>query len=63
MSESPKKALLTKRDTAEILGVSIRTLDRWHQAGEGPRRVYIGGGRGMYPRAALDQFIESLSEA
>lgn len=27
---------LTKRQTAELLGISIRTLERWGRAGFGP---------------------------
>ena len=34
--------LTTKEQAAEILGVSPRTLDRWHRLQMGPPRINIG---------------------
>ena len=37
----PQK-LVTKRQTAEMLAVSPRTIDRWDAAGKLPRAIRIG---------------------
>ena len=34
--------LLTEAETAALFGVARRTLQLWHQAGEGPARVKVG---------------------
>lgn len=34
---------VTRREVAEILGVSIKTLDRWALEGRGPRFRKFGG--------------------
>jgi len=34
--------LMTKKDTADFIGVSQRTLDRWHALRRGPARITIG---------------------
>lgn len=35
--------LLTRREVAELLNVSTRTLDRWREAGVGPAWMEFGG--------------------
>lgn len=37
-----KPELLTKSDTAQFIGVSERTLDRWNTLRKGPARITIG---------------------
>jgi excisionase family DNA binding protein len=34
--------LFTKSEVADLLRVSVRTLDRWAAAGEGPRETRLG---------------------
>ncbi|NVJ98366.1 MAG: helix-turn-helix domain-containing protein [Alphaproteobacteria bacterium] len=34
--------LLTKADLANLLGISTRTLDRWHIRRIGPARIRVG---------------------
>lgn len=34
--------LLTPKDTARLLGVSVRTLARWHSIRKGPARITVG---------------------
>jgi predicted DNA-binding transcriptional regulator AlpA len=45
--------LLTKEGVAELLRISVRTLDRWAARGEAPPRVEITRGCGGYRREAL----------
>lgn len=47
---------LSRDEAAEYLGVSPRTLDRWHESRIGPPRIKIGRII-MYRRAALEQWI------
>jgi len=37
-----------RRDAAEMMGVTDRTLLRWHREGKGPPRIYAG--RSVYYR-------------
>lgn len=37
--------LLTKAELAETLKVSLRTVERWMSAGEGPTSIMLPGGR------------------
>jgi predicted DNA-binding transcriptional regulator AlpA len=34
--------VMTKRDTAIFLGISVETLDRLDRKGDGPDRFYVG---------------------
>ena len=42
--------LVDRLDAAEMLGVTDRTLLRWHREGKGPPRIYAG--RSVYYRIA-----------
>jgi len=33
---------LSRNELAEFLGISARTLDRWHAQRRGPKRVQVG---------------------
>jgi predicted DNA-binding transcriptional regulator AlpA len=50
--------LLTKTDTAKFLGVSERTLDRWHAQRKGPARVNAGR-RILYKVSGLTAWLDS----
>lgn len=47
----------SKRELAEELGVTIRTLDRWWAERVGPPRVYIGR-EPVYLRESARQWLE-----
>ncbi len=42
MSEVLPDRLLTPQDVATLLGVPVRTLYTWRQAGKGPRAISVG---------------------
>lgn len=42
------RSLLTINETAQVLRVSRRTVDRWRSVGEGPAHVRMGERRIMY---------------
>lgn len=50
-------ALLTPAQTAEILGVGIKTLERWRSTGEGPRFVKLSPGTVRYRAVDLNTFV------
>ncbi len=50
--------LLTPHQTAKLLGVSMKTLDRWRWEGKGPRFVKIGHGIRYRPHD-LQSYIAS----
>ncbi len=52
------KPLLNEDAAAEILGVSVRTLQRQRVRGDGPRYVKIGK-RVLYREEDLQAYIES----
>ena len=48
--------LVDRSGAAELLGVSARTLDRWHFLREGPPRIQLGR-KIRYRRAAIDNWV------
>ncbi len=50
--------LISSQDAAKILGVSLRTLERWRFNGKGPVFRKIGR-RTMYAEDDLNGFIEN----
>lgn len=53
--------LWTKKDTANVLHVEIKTLENWRVKGLGPPFVRLGGPRGrvFYRETDLRNYIES----
>lgn len=52
---------LTKDELAESLGVSVRTLDRWHLLRVGPPRTRAGK-KVLYHRAAIIDWLQHQVE-
>jgi len=52
--------LLDKRDAADALGISSRSLDAWRQRGYGPRFLKVGG-RIKYPPEEIDAFLQKCT--
>ena len=50
--------LVKERDAAELLGVSVRTLQKWRLQGDGPRFVKLGHAV-RYDGQDLEAYIES----
>jgi excisionase family DNA binding protein len=48
---------ITEDELAAALGVCRRTLRRWHRLGEGPARTKVGGGRILYRRGAVEDWL------
>jgi excisionase family DNA binding protein len=49
--------MLTTRQVAERLGVSIRTVETWRYRGEGPPGVSLARKAVRYPEAALEAWL------
>ena len=54
----PELALIPADETARILNVSVKTLERWRSEGTGPRFCRIGR-KPMYRPVDLATWIES----
>jgi predicted DNA-binding transcriptional regulator AlpA len=52
-------ALLTKVEVAQLLRVSVRTLDRMLAAGDGPPPILLPSGRRRWRRGDVEQWIET----
>lgn len=50
--------LLEPKHVAELLGVSRRTLSRWHAMRVGPPRCKVGQ-RVLYRQSAIDEWLAS----
>lgn len=60
----PIKPYLNSQEAADILRISIRTLERMRVEGSGPRYLKAGGGtrsRVLYRLADLDAWLQSRS--
>jgi len=55
---TPVRRLLTAREAAERLSVSVRTLSRWGEAGTLPTHRTLGGHR-RYDPDDIDRLIEA----
>ena len=58
-----KSEIIDRHVAAQILGVTIRTLQRWHRAGQGPRRKTGRGRWVFYKRSEVEEWIGANSGA
>jgi predicted DNA-binding transcriptional regulator AlpA len=50
--------VLSRRDTAAALNISVKTLERLEARGEAPRRVQISERRFGYPTSEIESFLK-----
>lgn len=55
------EALMDPRHVSVVLRVSLTTLAKWRQTGEGPPAVHLGGSIYRYARGDFDAFLQSRS--
>lgn len=55
------KNLLNKKQVAELLNISVKTLDLWVTQDRGPRHLKIGR-LVRFTQADVENFIQQLSE-
>jgi len=55
--------LFTRQQTADLLQVSVRTLDGLCRAGDGPPRIMLGERGVRFSRTALEKWIAEREEA
>ncbi|WP_420558843.1 helix-turn-helix transcriptional regulator [Roseovarius sp.] len=53
---------MTATEAADCIGISNRTLSRWHLQRVGPPRIKIGG-RVLYRRCALLEWLKGNEQA
>jgi excisionase family DNA binding protein len=52
------RTLLTREEVAELLGISVITLDRWRKQGKGPLHIRLDAARGVrYRRESLEAWL------
>lgn len=51
------RPFLTPKELGKILGVSIKTLQRWRSEGEGPKFIKVGNKRIRYSFKDLDRWV------
>ncbi len=59
---SPDRSLLTTRQAADLLGISTRTLARWHALRVGPARCQIGR-KVLYRASAIEAWLQANETA
>ena len=62
MSDPQFDLILTSRQAAELLTVSLRTLDRLRKSNSGPRAIQLSPGRIGFRRSDIAVWIASRSE-
>ncbi|MGE4480836.1 helix-turn-helix transcriptional regulator [Acidocella sp.] len=55
--------LLTERDVAKHLGVTLPTLAKWHRAGKGPTRIQLARNVTRYIMEDVKVYLEKLRTA
>jgi predicted site-specific integrase-resolvase len=55
MSAKPQREIVKRHDAAAMLGISTRTLQRWHRQGYGPARSR--GKRFHYFKSEIEDWI------
>jgi hypothetical protein len=58
---NPLQNYTSEHDTAPLLGVTVRTLRAWRNAGKGPAWVKVGKAV-YYPNAAIPDWLRSLEQ-
>lgn len=56
MGSGEEEQLLTERQVAEYLNLSLRTIQRWRVEGKGPP-VLCAGNRQRYRKADVDEWL------
>jgi predicted DNA-binding transcriptional regulator AlpA len=57
-----EEIMLTSKQTAELCGVTLNTLQKWRTRGNGPKYVKFGGANSAavrYPRKDVEAFIQA----
>jgi excisionase family DNA binding protein len=55
--------MLSKRQLAEALNVSVRTVERWHALGTGPPAIRLPGGQLRWKWSAVQSWLERRGES
>ena len=58
----PDERLLTRRQTAELIGTSERTLKRWDKIGKGPTPIRFSKRMTRYSVAAVREWINAINK-
>jgi len=54
--------LFTKQEVADLIGIHVRTVDKWRREGRGPRFIEIEGATIRCRRDDLNTWIDEQTE-
>lgn len=54
--------LLNKKQVAELLNISVKSLNHWVSMGQGPKPVHIGPTMVRFTQAEIETFIQKSME-
>lgn len=51
--------LMTPHELAQLVGLSVRSLEQWRRRGYGPRFIRLSGQKGVrYPASAVRRWLD-----
>lgn len=56
-----ERALLTRREVAQMLGISVNTLYRWRAAGKAPREVRTPFSHPRWRKCDVELWLRNLA--
>ena len=62
-TQTQQDRLLSSRDAARRLGVSIPTLHNWRKRGVGPRVIKLSDGLYKWPESEIERMLQPLEMA
>ena len=62
MGKRVDKLFYTREETAELLAVSVRTLDRWREQGRGPNATLFGPRTVRYSAGDIIRWKRGIGE-
>jgi predicted DNA-binding transcriptional regulator AlpA len=61
VADLPPERLLTRRQTAELIGTSARTLRRWEEQNKGPPALRFSARMTRYNIEAVREWLEAVN--
>ena len=59
---NPDRRVISKKETAKLIGVSPESLTRWHQTGTGPKRLQLSTRRVGYRVSDIQAWLDKRAK-